>query len=70
MIITDIISSIASVVTSVIALLALCTWKQEFNGKKKIELAAKIMYYVYEIQDLFINIRLPIITRAKLNEAL
>lgn len=70
MIITDIISSIASVVTSVIALLALCTWKQEFNGKKKIELAAKIMYYVYEIQDLFINIRLPIIIRAELNEAL
>ena len=40
MIVTDIISCTASVATAIIAVVALYTWKHEFIGKKKIELAA------------------------------
>ena len=41
MITTDIISCTASVATAIIAVVALYTWKREFIGKKKIELATE-----------------------------
>ena len=41
MIATEIISCTASVVTAIIAVGALYTWKHEFIGKKKIELATE-----------------------------
>lgn len=70
MIITDIISCIASIATAIIAVAALYTWKREFIGKKKIELAAEIMRAVYDIQDLYIGVRMPMIAQAEHDEAL
>lgn len=70
MMITDIISCTASVATAVIAGMALYAWKHEFIGKKKIELAAEIMRAVYDIQDLYIGVRMPVIAQAEHDEAL
>ena len=70
MIVTDIISCTASVVTAVIAGMALYAWKREFIGKKKIELAAEIMRAVYDIQDLYIGVRMPMIAKVEHDEAL
>lgn len=67
--IINVISTITSVATTVIAGLALYTWKREFVGKKKIELAAQIMRSVYDIQDMFIGVRLPIIAKDELDDA-
>lgn len=70
MIVTDIISCTASVATAIIAGMALYAWKREFIGKKKIELAAEIMRAVYDIQDLYIGVRMPMIAQAEHDEAL
>ena len=70
MITTDIISCTASVATAVIAGMALYAWKREFIGKKKIELAAEIMRAVYDIQDLYIGVRMPMIAKVEHDEAL
>jgi hypothetical protein len=70
MIVTDIISCTATVATAIIAVVALYTWKHEFIGKKKIELAAEIMRAVYDIQDLYIGVRMPMIAKAEHDEAL
>lgn len=70
MIVTDIISCTASVTTAVIAGMALYAWKREFIGKKKIELAAEIMRAVYDIQDLYIGVRMPMIAQVEHDEAL
>ena len=70
MIATDIISCTASVATTIIAVVALYTWKHEFIGKKKIELAAEIMRAVYDIQDLYIGVRMPMIAKVEHDEAL
>ena len=70
MIATDIISCTASVATAIIAVAALYTWKHEFIGKKKIELAAEIMRAVYDIQALYIGVRMPLIAKAEHDEAL
>lgn len=61
---------IASVATAVIAGMALYAWKREFIGKKKIELAAEIMRTVYDIQDLYIGVRMPMIAQTEHDEAL
>lgn len=68
--IANTITAFASVATAVIAGLALYTWKREFIGKKKIELAAEIMQTVYDIQDLYIGVRMPIIAQTEHDEAL
>ena len=67
---TNIISCISSVATAIIAGMALYTWKREFIGKKKIELAAEIMRAVYDIQDLYIGVRMPMIAKVEYDEAL
>ncbi|MBQ4070644.1 MAG: hypothetical protein IJD52_04735 [Alphaproteobacteria bacterium] len=64
------ISCIASVATAVIAGMALYAWKREFIGKKKIELAAEIMRAVYDIQDLYIGVRMPMIAQTEHDEVL
>ena len=69
MTVPDIISCVASVATAVIAGMALYTWKREFIGKKKIELAAEIMQAVYDIQDLYIGVRMPMIAQTEHDEA-
>lgn len=69
MIVTDIISCTSSVATAVIAGMALYAWKREFIGKKKIELAAEIMHAVYDIQDLYLGARMPMIAKTEIDEA-
>jgi len=64
------VSAIASITTAIIASMALYAWKREFIGKKKIELAAEIMRTVYDVQNMFIGVRLPMITKAELDETL
>lgn len=68
--VSTIISSIASAVMAIIAGMALYAWKREFIGKKKIELAAEIMRTVYDIQDLYMSVRMPIITQTEYDETL
>ena len=67
--IASIISAISSIATAVIAGVALYTWKREFIGKKKIELAAQIMEAVYEVQDAFIYARNPLIAQPEIDAA-
>ncbi len=64
----NIISAVASVVTTVIAGMALYSWKKEFIGKKKIELASQIMRAVYDIQDMFIDVRIPIVSKVEIDD--
>ena len=68
--IANIITAFASVATAIIAGLALYTWKREFIGKKKIELAAEIMHAVYDIQDLYLGVRMPMIAQTEHDEVL
>lgn len=68
--IANTITAFASVATAVIAGLALYTWKREFIGKKKIELAAEIMHAVYDIQDLYLGVRMPMIAQTEHDEVL
>lgn len=68
--IANIITTFASVATAIIAGLALYTWKREFIGKKKIELAAEIMHAVYDIQDLYLGVRMPMISQTEHDEVL
>ena len=69
------IETIASIITAVATLgmvvvggIALYTWKKEFIGKKKIELAAEIMETACDIQDLLIGARLDIYSPIELQE--
>lgn len=68
--IANTITAFASVATAIIAGLALYTWKREFIGKKKIELAAEIMHAVYDIQDLYLGVRMPMISQTEHDEVL
>jgi hypothetical protein len=51
-----------------VAWFALYTWRKEFIGKKKIELAAEIMEVVCDIQDLLIGARLGRYSSTELKE--
>lgn len=67
--VANVITAFASVATAVIAGLALYTWKREFIGKKKIELAAEIMLAACELQDVYIHARIPAISKDEIDEA-
>ncbi len=56
-IISNIISSLSSIIVVVIAIIALNTWKREFVGKKKIDLACEIMEKACNVQDIIIGAR-------------
>lgn len=64
----NIITTIATCFMAFVAWFALKTWRNEFIGKKKIELAAEIMETVCEIQDLIIGARLRVYAREELKE--
>ncbi len=53
--ITSLLTALATLGMLIIAWLALRTWRREFIGTKKIELAAEIMIGVLEFQDLLRN---------------
>ncbi|MCL2468962.1 MAG: hypothetical protein FWF24_01855 [Alphaproteobacteria bacterium] len=57
--IASIITALATLSMAVVAWRALRTWRKEFIGKKKIDLACQIMESVYDIQDLLWFARKP-----------
>lgn len=67
--ILNILSVFSSIIIAIIAGLALYTWKREFIGKKKIELAAEIMLAACELQDAYIHARIPAISKDEIDEA-
>ncbi len=67
--VADIITALGTAIMAAVAIFALRTWRKEFVGKKKIELAAQIMQYVYDIQDMLIGVRLPTIAKTELDDA-
>lgn len=69
-IISNIIASISSIIVVIIAIIALNTWKREFVGKKKIDLACEIMEKACNIQDIIKQIRNPFCFSAETNKIL
>lgn len=55
-----VISSIAAVVTAGMAIWGICAWKREYVGKRRIDLAEKVLELVYEVRDIFKAIRSPL----------
>lgn len=55
---SDIVTSISSVAMFFVAAFALHTWRKEYIGKKKIELACLIMKSVYDVQDAILYARI------------
>lgn len=51
-----------------VALVALHTWRKEFIGTKKIELARQIMESVYDVQDALLYARLNIYNHREIKE--
>jgi hypothetical protein len=60
--ISNIITALSAIAMVVIAVIALNTWRKEFIGKRKIELAREIMTMILNIQDLLIAARQPLHT--------
>lgn len=48
---SEIITALSTVFMAIVAGYALHTWRKEFIGKKKIEIACQIMKSVYDVQD-------------------
>ena len=71
----ELINSIASIITALatlgmlgVAVFALYTWRKEFIGKKKIELASEIMVTVFEFQDMLMQSRINMYTSKEIDE--
>ncbi len=66
--ISDILTAFSSIAMLVIAGFALHTWRKEFIGKRKIELACQIMKSVYEVQDAILYARIGHINELEIKE--
>lgn len=66
--ISDIVIALGTAGMAVAAWIALRSWRKEFIGKKKIELAAEIMSSVLEFQDILTSARLTAYTPMNLAE--
>lgn len=66
--ISDILTAFSSIAMLVIAGFALHTWRKEFIGKRKIELACQIMKSVYEVQDAILYARIGRINELDIKE--
>lgn len=55
----EIISTVAIVIASVVAILGINAWRKEFHGKRKIELAEEVLTLFYEARDAISAIRSP-----------
>lgn len=66
--ISDILTAFSSIAMLVIAGFALHTWRKEFIGKRKIELACQIMKSVYEAQDAILYARICRINELEIKE--
>lgn len=54
---SGIITALSTISMAVVAGYALHTWRKEFIGKRKIELACQIMKSVYDVQDAILYAR-------------
>lgn len=66
--IANIVTALATLGMAVVGGFAIYTWRKEFIGKKKIELAAEIMTTVMGFQDILINARIEITVPMELDE--
>ncbi len=66
--IADIITALGTATMAGVAFCALRAWRNEFIGKKKIELAAEIMEAVFEVQDLIALARNPYAPESEIEE--
>ncbi len=66
--VADIFTALGTLAMAFIAGSALHAWRQEFIGKKKIELASEIMIAVMDFQDVLIAARQPITNPMELAE--
>lgn len=64
----DIITALATISMAVVAGCALHTWRKEFIGKRKIELACQIMKSVYDVQDAILYARIGRISELDIKE--
>ena len=55
---SGIITALSTISMAVVAGYALHTWRKEFIGKRKIELACQIMKSVYDVQDAILYARI------------
>ena len=58
-IILEIISTVAIVGASIVAIYGINAWRKEFSGKRKIELAEEVLALFYEARDAISAIRSP-----------
>ena len=65
---SDIITAFSTIAMALIAGFALHTWRKEFIGKRKIELACQIMKSVYDVQDAILNARIGRINELDIKE--
>lgn len=65
---SGIITALSTVSMAVVAGYALHTWRKEFIGKRKIELACQIMKSVYDVQDAILYARIGRINELDIKE--
>lgn len=65
---SDIITAFSTIAMALIAGFALHTWRKEFIGKRKIELACQIMKSVYDVQDAILYARIGRINELDIKE--
>jgi len=54
-----VLASIAAFVASIVAIYGINTWRREFLGKRRIELAEDVLALFYEVKDAIAGIRNP-----------
>ena len=65
---TNITTALSTLVLAIVAGCALHTWRKEFIGKRKIELAAEIVVTVFEFQALLMQARIGLHTPQEIDE--
>ena len=65
---SGIITALSTISMAVVAGYALYTWRKEFIGKRKIELACQILKSVYEVQDAILYARIGRINELDIKE--
>lgn len=65
---SGIITALSTISMAVVAGYALHTWRKEFIGKRKIELACQIMKSVYDVQDAILYARIGRINELDIKE--
>lgn len=54
-----IVASVAAIIASIVAIYGINSWRQEFKGKRQIELAEDTLALFYQVRDAITDIRSP-----------